>query len=205
MGKSIPEIMSGTNLSKTTVWYHVRNIKLATDLGKRIRSRQGGSTKRRVDDLKAAQLDAEQIVSMSSEARSISFVVAALYWAEGSKREFVFTNTDEYMIRTYLLFLRKYLNVPEDDISILIRISDPIKPAHAISYWKKATGLKNLNIKINHNNVQNKTKTTYGICRVMVKKSGYYLKIMYCIMDAVKKEFLPLYSNYTRPAFGIKI
>lgn len=188
-GKSIPEIMEISGLSKTTIWHHVHSIKLSLFLKKQIASRQWGSHKRYEAALVRANEESNRL--MSSSARPLCIVVGMLYWAEGSKRELVFTNTDATMIRIYLKFLIEVLKIQKSDISLLIRISDPISPKEAHRFWLKNTRVHHSLITINHDNLQNKTKTTYGICRVNVKKNSYYLKIIQCIIEIVKNDMLP--------------
>lgn len=188
-GMSIPEIMLATGLSKTTIWHHVQQITLSEVMLKKIRSKQGGSKKRYIEAVARARL--QSAVLLSSRYREICLLCAMLYWAEGSKRELVFTNTDVSMVNLYLKFIREILLVPESDIGLLIRISDPIVPTVAQKYWSNNTRVSLKRVTISKDNIQNKTKTTYGICRINVKKNSYYLKIIQCIIDAVKKDMLP--------------
>ncbi len=188
-GKSVPEIMNISGLSKTTIWHHVHSIKLSEPLSKHIASNQGGSRKRYEASLLKAKIEGNHL--MNSTARPLCIAIGMLYWAEGSKRELVFTNTDAHMIRLYLKFLNEILKVPRCDVSLLIRISDPINPSDARKFWLKNTKIHHSKISINHDNIQNKTKTLYGICRVNVKKNSYYLKVIQCIIDSVKKDMLP--------------
>jgi hypothetical protein len=188
-GMSIPEIMTATGLPKTTIWHNVQDIILDEDALGKIRSKQGGSKQRSEMNWEKAKKFAEEILSESDDRREISLAAAMLYWAEGSKRELVFTNTDISMIRLYLLFIQRVLKIVGKDTYLLIRISDPIVPEDALKYWHVGTNISESNIRINHNNIQNKTKTKYGICRVFTKKGGYSLKVIQCMIDIVKNEF----------------
>lgn len=184
-GKSVPEIMSLTGLPKTTIWHHVHDIKLPPNLQKRISSNQGGSRKRYIEALDRAGREARRL--LSSKHRELCVSSAMLYWAEGSKRELVFTNTDTAMVQVYMRFIRDVLKVPESDITPLIRISDPLKPRLVKSHWSKALNVSCRVITINHNNVQNKTKSKYGICRINVKRNSFYLKMIQCMIQDIKQ------------------
>ncbi|HMO83116.1 MAG TPA: hypothetical protein PKA42_03020 [Candidatus Paceibacterota bacterium] len=115
-----------------------------------------------------------------------------LYWAEGHKKSFVFTNTDCRMLGLYIQFLDIVLGISKKDFRILIRTSDPITPSKALRYWSKELNLPSSAFKINHDNIQNRTKTDFGICRIMVLKSSYYHKIMLSLIKQVQNTFLPL-------------
>ncbi len=189
-GTSITEIMRLTGLPKTTIWHHVHAITISPTARKIINSNQGGSRKRKEVKLVKAKEDISKL--LLTRDREITVIAGMLYWAEGSKRELVFTNTDVEMIQIYLYFLRNVLKISEPDLHLLIRIADPINPADALKFWSRNTKTKSSQIKINHDNLQNKTKSTYGICRVNLKKNSYYLKQMQCIIDAVKEEYAPI-------------
>ncbi len=189
-GKSIPQIMLLTGLSKTTIWHHVHDIELSPEYRARIDSNRGGSRERYEVAYQKAKDDIK--ILLESKNREISVIIGMLYWAEGSKRDFVFTNTNIDMIKLYLYFLKKILNVPKSSIQLLIRTADPVKPEEAKEFWSGQTGMLLEQVNINHDNKQNRTKSRYGICRVTVRKHSYYLKQIQCIIDAVKTQYAPI-------------
>lgn len=191
-GHSIPEIMKATGLPKTTIWRHVQGVAIDPVLLKQMRAKQGGSTKRKNEDIKRAFQVARVLMHSKNKKRELCILASMLYWAEGSKRELVFTNTDISMVNIYLKFIQSILMIRKQDIHMLIRIADPINPSEAVSYWENGTSIHEANIKVNHNNIQNKTKTQYGICRVSARKGGYSLKVIQGIISTVKEEFMPL-------------
>lgn len=198
-GKTILEIMELTGMPKTTIWHHIQTVVLSPYLISKIDSRRGGSVERKQREIDRANEQAMVLLSSGKDIRELCILVSMLYWAEGSKREFVFTNTDISMIKLYLKFLLEILKIPKKDIHLLIRISDPIDPHIARSFWKLGTGILEKNITINHNNIQNKTKTQHGICRVSTSKSGYYLKVIRCIIGLVQNEFSPCIATMQGP------
>ena len=139
-------------------------------------------------------LDAERIAAtfLSGEDRELVMSVSMLYWAEGHKKSFVFTNTDDQMLKLYVQFLNKILGVKREDYRVLIRTSDPIVPDSALLHWSKTLNLPSSAFKINHDNIQNRTKTKFGICRIMVVKSNYYHKIMLSLIKQTQSILLPL-------------
>ena len=110
-------------------------------------------------------------------------ILASLYWGEGKKRGgFLFTNTDEKMIKVFMKILRNYFYIKDENIQAVVRICDPMDPSECIKYWKNVTNLSLENIKLNRNNRQNKSKTKYGMCRIIIKKGGYMLKLTSCLI-----------------------
>jgi len=104
-GMSILEIVAVTGISKTTIWHHIQEVVLTPELKKIIRSKQGGSNKRSEENWKKAKIQAQKLLASKGKMKEFFCIVAMLYWAEGSKRELVFTNTDISMINLYLKFM----------------------------------------------------------------------------------------------------
>ena len=131
--------MEKYSLPKTTIWHHVHKINIPDGLKNRILSMQGGSTKRKLKRIHDATERASTI--LQSKERELVVAVAMLYWAEGHKNSFVFTNTDVEMLKLYVYFLNNILGVSRNDYRALIRMSDPIIPSRALNYWSKELNL----------------------------------------------------------------
>lgn len=185
-GYSIPQLVEYFEIPKTTIWHHVQGVEVATELLKKIRSKQGGSKVRSKVDWTKAEVIASKILR-DPNLRELAIQASMLYWAEGSKRQLTFTNTDPDMLRIYLSALQTLFKISVKDIKLLIRICDPIQTEKAINYWRDELSLVKENISIDHNNKQNRTKTFYGICRITVVKSGFYHKVIQCMISQQKK------------------
>ncbi len=187
-GSTIEELMVLFHLPKTTVWHHIRGVELSEEISKALRSRKGGSHKRREKAILRAQEVAKEL--LCSENRELVIAVTMLYWAEGHKNAFIFTNTDVTMLRLYLRFLYKVFEISKKEVYVMVRTSDPISPSESIAFWSKKLDLPEYLISNNHNNIQNKTKTKFGICRVMVAKSSFYHKVMTSLIWHVQEDLL---------------
>ncbi|HVV14838.1 MAG TPA: hypothetical protein VHD55_00270 [Candidatus Paceibacterota bacterium] len=189
-GFSVSELMQKYSLPKTTVWHYVHSIRLSDTLGARIRSRQGGSAKRSKEGWEEAKRQAAFLLKGFKEETAWPVLFAALYWSEGTKKSgFVFTNTDPSMIRVFLKALRRKLGVKDGDIDILIRTCAPMDQAACRKHWAKITDTPIHKIRINHH-AQNKSKTTYGMCRITVRKGGKYLKLAHCLIQELTGKIL---------------
>ena len=187
---SIIDLAKKYKRGKTTIWHHVHDIKLSRDKEVILRARKGTSKKRSKDEWVRAEHEAKSILGDFSVANTWSILFTALYWAEGTKSSFVFTNTDAEMIRIFLDFLKRFLNVEDERIDIMIRTSIPMQPYECRKYWANVTGFSLKCIRINHNDQHNKSKTTYGMCRITVRKGGYLLKLFYCLKKGIVASML---------------
>lgn len=189
-GLSIPQLVEKYSIPKTTIWHHVHDIVLPESIRREILTRQGGSIQRKLTRIRDAEIKASAL--LCSKDREFVVAVAMLYWSEGHKKSFIFTNTDELMLKVYIKFLHEVLEIGKNDFRILIRTSDPIVPTSAVSYWSNVLDLPGSVFMVNHDNIQNRTKSKFGICRIMVVKSNYYHKIMLSLIRQTQTSLLLL-------------
>ncbi|OHA46761.1 MAG: hypothetical protein A3A80_02805 [Candidatus Terrybacteria bacterium RIFCSPLOWO2_01_FULL_44_24] len=83
-GHSINELVSLCVIPKTTVWYHIHNIKLLPKYEKTLKAKIGGNTQRKQKRLEVARKNAAQLLRGSD--RDLSIAIAMLYWGEGNKK-----------------------------------------------------------------------------------------------------------------------
>ena len=191
-GHTISMLMQKYTLHKTTVWHHIQDVKLTEKGAQIVRASRGGNQARLELRWAAAQARADVLMQSFKEERVWPVLLSALYWAEGTKRRgFVFTNTDEAMIKIFLKLVRKYLGIPDKDIKILVRICAPMKPDVCRQYWSKVTDMSLNSVSTNYHNAYNRSTTTYGMCRITFRKGGNYLKLMHCLTRALVVKMLP--------------
>ena len=146
---------------------------------------QGGSKERSLRAWKQAKEYASQITSNIDIRKLFPLLLASLYWAEGSKSAFVFTNTDARMIKIFLMVLRDFFYIEEDRFQVLIRINESTSSRTCVAYWRDITNLPLKNIKTNINAKQNRTNAQHGICRITLKKGGNMLKLTQSLISAM--------------------
>lgn len=182
-GLSINELSIKYAVPKTTIWHNVRQIILSDEHRQRLRSRQGASHKRSRIEWASAESLSKELLASFREKDAWPILLAALYWSEGTKKGgFVFTNTDTLMIRVFLKFLRKYLNVKDEDLDILIRTCAPMDVERCRRHWSRVTQVPFRSVRVNYDDKHNKSKTEYGMCRITLRKGGYKLKLMHCLV-----------------------
>lgn len=197
-GMSMPNLVDKYKMPKTSIWHHVKNVSMSDEKFQLISSRRGGSRARKEDGLRRAQKEAGAMLHTMNFKKMGILLFIALYWAEGNKGSFIFTNTDASMIRIFIRLVKEYFNVKNDDLTALIRITDHLDTKECFSYWRRATQLPAKNIFLNINNKQNKTKTKHGICRLVLKKGGYKLKLTNALINEVVRAYLPPRSSMDR-------
>jgi len=155
-GKSYREIAKIAGVSKSSVSKWCKNLKL-TLYAQRILEKKSRYPKELF--VKYNQLKAEQVrkenqkirKEAASEVRPLSkyellLIGAALYWGEGWKREnpgkyhgICFVNSDPNMVKLFLRFLRKVIQIPEEKLKVNIQIHPNIDAISAINFWSKVT------------------------------------------------------------------
>ena len=183
-GSSILELVRKFNIPKTTIWHHIHDIKLSKAQTRKLRSNQGGSLIRYQMQVEKARKEARKIIQSITNFRQISpLIISLLYWAEGNKKGFIFTNTDEDMIRLFLSIVRSYFGVRNNHIIVMARIARHADSQRVKLYWKKVTGVPIKNIRTDVNRHNNKSRAKYGICRIRVNKGGYLSKLVKCLNE----------------------
>ncbi len=185
-GYSISQLMERFTLPKTTIWHHIHGIKVLEKYIKKIRERQGGSKIRKQRDLKRAEQEAQEI--FLSDRKYYCVILAMLYWAEGNKKGFDFTNTNSDMIRTYISILKNDFNIPLSRMSIVIRYFTDMNKEICFRHWQKVTGIPKENISMYYNDGGKRGRSPFGICRLRVKKGGYLSKVVQSLIKTVIDE-----------------
>ncbi len=188
-GFGINHIVSLSAVPKTTVWHHVHDVRLSNTQKAVLRSNQGGSRKRKLDNIKKAEERASLL--LNNRGREFIAMIAMLYWAEGHKKgRCEFTNTDGRMIAFYLKILRYKLDISEQQIKVAIRIFTGMKEKECLNYWSSVVNIPARNIKVRMNDGGSSGRTKYGMCRITIIKGHGMLKLMHALIDKVSKDVL---------------
>ena len=111
-----------------------------------------------------------------------------MYWAEGSKEKdygrasrIVFSNSDPYMIKTFLEWLLIVIKIPKDKIyfDIMLHESNKERIKDVISHWSKYTNFpkkefQHIYFKKNKINTKRKNigENYFGLLRIIVRESS---------------------------------
>jgi len=108
----------------------------------------------------------------------------ALYWAEGAKRSemFLFTNSDEVMIKVMLMWMEKYTKYNRHELGYRLYIHHPFMHENWEAWWQKYLGVDKGTFKktiLKPTNLGIKKRPNYkGCLRVEVPKSSELLMKM---------------------------
>jgi hypothetical protein len=189
-GKAIPLIASELGLPKSTVWRYTHGVRLSVQQREALRKSQGGGTKHRLLREQRAVTDSAKLVKSGYTNKVDPFLLAMLYWAEGTKSSFVFTNTDPDMIRVFLKILRCEFGVTDDRLQVMIRLGDTFNPAKECKYWSEITGIPVHAIRCNINSQYNRTTVKHGLCRITLAKGAQMLKVMQAMRNELTRYIL---------------
>lgn len=188
-GFGINQIVASMSVPKTSVWHHIHDITLSGSQKAILRSNQGGSRMRKVENIRYAEEVAATL--LKSKDREFIAMVAMLYWAEGHKSDRCeFTNTDGRMIAFYLKILRKRFKIKNQQIKITLRIFTGMKDVECLKYWSSIANVPSEDIKVRMNDGGSSGRTRYGVCRVTIVKSQSTLKLMHALINQISQSVL---------------
>ncbi|MBI2023438.1 hypothetical protein HYT01_02660 [Candidatus Giovannonibacteria bacterium] len=184
-GYSFPEISAALSVPKTTVFRYAQKVPIQARYLPRWLERRNSS--KIISDKQWADAETKAInLIYETSNKELAMFGAALYWAEGSKKDFSFSNTDPAMIKVFLNILRKIYKVADENIKISVRIYEDLNRSACLRFWTGITGIKlGKHTSINILKGSKKGKLRYGMCRVRVKKGGMLLKELCAINNRV--------------------
>lgn len=190
-GYSVPEISRQYRFSKSTVLRHIEGVKISPQYYQRWLNRRNASKIISERNWSIASQKAEQRIGYLTE-KDLAIVGASLYWAEGSKRDFSFSNTDPEMIKVFIYILRKIFRVSKEDLKISLRIYEDLDKNICLRHWSNITGVK-LDSKTSIDILKGSKngKLVYGMCRIRVKKGGLLLNELFSIVKRIDSLISP--------------
>ena len=190
-GFSIREIALEIHHSKSTVAKYIKDIPIQPEYYNIWHAKIGGNTTRAKDRKLKAEKEAENLLG-SLTLRDQLIIASCLYWAEGNKRDFNFTNTDPKLIETFLECLRS-LGVTQDRIKVSIRVYEDINVKKAKQYWARIAGISPSQIcSVNVLQGKKKGKLLYGMCRVRLTKGNDYFNFLTGTIRLIGKKYAPV-------------
>ncbi len=175
-GFSIPEISRKLLIPKSTVFRYIQGVAIAPEYYQRWQDRRNASKIISLRNWQIAEKNAKEMLPRITK-REMAIMGAMLYWGEGSKGDFSFSNTDPQMIRFFLKILRSAFGIKDSEIKVSLRIYEDLDRKKCLKFWSKTTRIKlDSTTSINVLKGSKKGKLKYGMCRIRVRKSGLLLK-----------------------------
>ena len=191
MGNSVPEISNQLVIGRGSVLKYIVGVEVDSRLAPFWRGKRGGSVRRMENSWNEARIKAKMRVSdMSSETKLL--VLASLYWAEGSKKDFSFMNGDPGMVALFVNLIREVLDVKECRIRPSIRIYSGMDELKVKDFWSKMLDI-DLEMFGNTEVVKGnkRGKLIHGMCRVRVLRGGDLLKYLIAVRERIIAKISP--------------
>lgn len=151
-GKSIAEIASKLQLSKSTVSIWLRDIELSNKAKRLIQKRSETGRKkgaqlnhaRLVSNLLHAKNEAQQKLEETAlKVTHLQLLCALAYWCEGEKTRndsyLVFTNSDPQLVATFLYLLRNSFPITNEKFRICLHLHHYHNEKDKIKFWSRIT------------------------------------------------------------------
>lgn len=184
-GYSLPEISALTQVPKTTVYRYIKGVTVLPEFLVMWGGKRGGSKKRKVKKEMEALKKGQALVQTLSKKEKMLYT-AALYWAEGSKKDFGLSNTDPELIKVYITILRDVFGISNDRLRVSLRLYEDLDKETCLSFWEKIVGIpKEKFVNVNVLVGKKAGKLKHGMCRIRVAKGGDILKQIMGINKAV--------------------
>jgi Zn/Cd-binding protein ZinT len=176
-------------LNRGSIFRYVKDVQISPEHISSWRGKWGGSIKRKEKLEAIAYQKAKNEVKNMTNKEKLLFI-AALYWAEGGKRDFNFTNSDPKMIKIFVDGVRKILKINSDEIKVSIRIYEDLDRERSLDFWAQIVDIpKSKFINVNVLKGKKTGKLKYGLCRVRIKKGGNMLKYLSALNNRVSEIF----------------
>ncbi len=186
-GHSLPEIHKVSGRAYGTVFRYIKDVAILPEYQELWRVKRGGSKYRAFRDFEEAKQKAKSLLS-KIEKRDRLFILAALYWGEGTKRELNLINGDPELIRVFVFCLRG-LGITNSQMKINLRIFEDMDKGKVIMFWAKTLGIKEEHItSVDVLKGKKRGKLEHGMCRVRVEKSKNHFKFIMAMIDFIKLE-----------------
>ncbi len=176
-GHTLPEIYKKMGIGYGTVFRYAKGVKILPQYEESWLRKRKGSIKRMFEAETKAQMDAEKEIK-AIDKRDKLIIVSSLYWAEGNKKDFSFTNTDPEMIKLFTNSLES-IGISKNRLKVTIRIYEDLDRKKCVSFWAETIKIPETQI-LNVNVVKGKKagKLSYGMCRIRLTKGGDMLKYL---------------------------
>ncbi len=188
-GLSIEQLVKMFSMPKTTVWHHVHAIKL-TKVQRQLLDQNAGISSFRRKEERIQKAEKEAKIILAGHNRYLCSLLAMLHWAEGTAKEPTFTNTNSTMVRLYIFILEHCFNVLHERIFLNIRYFTGMKKDKCLNFWARSLKIPKKRIILYYNDGGNRGRTPYGICRILIRKGEYELKIISALIRLISEEVL---------------
>lgn len=189
IGHSLPEICKFLNRGGSTVYKYAKDVVVLPEYVNSLKQKQGGSKDRARTQWDKSIISANDLLKKIGKREKL-FILAALYWGEGTKSELDLINSDPAMIRVFISCMKE-IGVKSKDLRVSLRIYGDISSSDAKKYWAEVCEVDMENIlSVNILKGKKTGKLPYGMCRVRVIRGGEYFKLIMSMIACIKSQIV---------------
>ena len=189
-GHSLPEIRRIVGRGAGTIFRYAHAVEVEPKFVPSLRLKQGGSRARSEHNWAVATAHATKLVD-NLTSRDKLFLLAGLYWGEGTKRELNIINGDPSLLSVFLECLYT-LGVDKGNLRISLRLFEDIERRKAILFWSRRLDVPSAVIHVSEVSKGKKSgKLAHGMCRIRVRRSGPHFKLIMSVIESIKSEISP--------------
>lgn len=196
-GKSISDIANELNISRGSVSSWCRDIKLTEHQKQALHEKR----KHWSAQNKGAQVNRQQARQQrefyqqrgrekAKEKNPLHMMGCMLYWAEGGKQKNIlhFVNSDIYMMKLFMSFLREELFVPIEVIGLQLHChtSDINEQNRMKAFWSQTLDLP-MNcfhkVQVKKGSDSRKNRLENGICAIRISRTEYVMHLFGAIQE----------------------
>ncbi|MHB1316856.1 MAG: type I phosphoribosyltransferase [Minisyncoccota bacterium] len=203
-GLSYGSISKELKIAKSTTSLWLRNIEITSNQKKILLSNRTihlntgphSQKNRRLREVNTIIEKAKTEVSDEIDLESYRLFGAALYWAEGSKKQMLnMTNSDPRLILFWVKWLNKIFKIPPTGLKVWLNIYPQQNEKDLKNFWSELTGIPLKNFGKSYTKPFSKNYKTnnlyYGTARVTAFKSTNYRHQVFGWTQAVLKDIIP--------------
>ncbi len=187
-GHSLPEIKKLTGKANATIFKYTRKVEILHQYKEIWKIKRGGSKYRAYKKWQEARISAQALITPLNKKDKL-LILSCLYWGEGSKRELNLINSDPALIKVFIVCLKE-IGVTTDMLQITLRIFEDMDKVKVVNFWANFLSISKSQIS-NVNILKGKKagKLKHGICRIRVRKSAPFFKLIMSMIDLIKFNF----------------
>jgi transposase len=206
LGLSYREIADVIPVSKATLSGWCADIELTAEQAQRLSEKRPAlAVRQRLGKERRMQARRERALIRSAAALEAASLLddaqwtagTVAYWAEGSKgKELCFTNSDPDMIRLFMVWVRRYLDVAHSDITIRLHLHTGQDEIERRRFWSRETGIPDHQFRAGfvkpEGTGHRKNHLYAGTAVIRIARSGALLQRVLGWIDALRSTTAPL-------------
>lgn len=212
-GFSLNQIVSTLKISKSSASVWVRDVKLTKKqstflshnahtqevIKNRVRSRLKNEDAKRRRTMDTHKVSFSKVPASKEMLATLG---TALYWAEGGKspsnRIFRFSNSDPWMVKVIMCFIREVWDVPETKLKGHIHLHPHLDIKKAEKYWSDISGIPlsqfhKTSTPHNKRSTNTRDSLPHGTFNIGIYSVDLYLKMLAWI-EAISEKVLAKYN-----------